>query len=643
MKYQLKFVKNFDSKKYPLLITSCFFLIIFYIQFFHHPYWIVGDYVLYSRLGEVILADGGKNVYIFNAPQSAGVFYAFLNSFTGDAFLNVKLISLLSGTGIVFFSYYIIRNIFSAKIALIGQLFVALSPRINSLSIQEVSEIIPIFLIFVSFYHITKKQLKLFNIIMIGTLLGFAFMFRYQSLIILLAIIVFLLIHDKKIRINLLYIVTLILVFIIAASPLFLYNYYTHGVLIDSNLNLSYFYNSKYKTPELIEEVKQKIVHKEPTAIFSSDPNLFLKNYFYNLFYHNPSRLFNFEHISNLSTIPPIPFLGLIPFFASLIYLIKIKLDKKNLIVLAGIFFGTLFSVYLLGDINIHFFALFIVPVISLVILNFKKIDNNLKPILIAPVIYFIFISVTPVTKPDHLLPSWVVFPALSSIFFIEVIPKIISKIKRISQITKTKNTTHLIPIILLLFVFVLTFGHSYKSTENYLYDVTYSGSIIDEFLKEFKQNEPRQPAGLEAKTIGGILSAQPGIKDSYVMGGIELYAYYANSKFFGASFQEGPENDTVENYITRKNWSDYELYIINQSSHPPIDITDINKPIPDYLIYSPSVGLLPLTQNKTHHNIPKILSDPTNPEIPDNFKVIYHSNKTGMIIYKIIHGDSNK
>jgi len=637
MKYQLKFVKNFDSKKYPLLITSCFFVIIFYVQFFHHPYWIVGDYVLYSRLGEDILAGYGKNVYIFNAPEAGPVFFAFLNSFTGDAFLNAKLISLLSGTGIVFFSYYIIRNIFSARIALVGQLFVALSPRINSLSIQEVNEIIPIFLIFISLYHITKKQLKLFNIIMIGTLVGFAFMFRYQSLLILLAIIVFLLIHNKKIRTNLLYIATVILVFIAAASPLFLYNYSTHGNLIDSNLNLSYFYNSKYKTPELIEEMEQKIVHKEPAAIFNVDPHLFLKNYFYNLFYHNPSRLFNFEHISNLSTIPPIPFLGLIPVFGGLIYLLKIKIDKKNLIVLAGTFFGTLFSVYLLGDIYIHFFALFIVPVISLVILNFKKIDNNLKPILIVPVIYFIFISITPVTKPDHLLPSWIIFPALSSIFFIEVIPKIISK-TRISQITKTKNKTYLIPIILLLFVFVLNFGHSYKSTENYLYDRIYSGSVIDEFFESFKQNEQRQPAGLETKTIGDILAAQPGIKDSYVMGGIELYAYYANSKFIPASFQEGPENDTIENYITRKNWSDYELYVTNQSGHPPIDIRDTNKPIPDYLIYSPDVGLLPLTQNKTQHNIPKILSDPTNPEIPDNFKVIYHSNKTGMIIYKIIH-----
>ena len=199
------------------------------------------------------------------------------------------------------------------------------------------------------------------------------------------------------------------------------------------------------------------------------------------------------------------------------------------------------------------------------------------------------------------------------------------------------------IPIILLILVFVINLGHSYKSTENYLYASPYSGSVVDEFFGVFNQNEPRQPSGLEIKKIGDILAAQPGIEDSYVMGGIELYAFYADSNFFGASFQEGPENDTVENYISRKNWSDYEIYIINQSGHPPIDIHDENKPLPDYLIYSPNVGLLPLTQNKTEHNIPKILSDPTHPEIPDNFKVIYHSNKTGMIIYKITHEDISR
>ena len=437
-KTKSKKIENFN--KYSALVTICFFLVITYVQFFHNPYWTDGDYLAYSNFGNNILAGNGKNVNIVNAGPGGPVFYAFLNSLTGDAFLNAKLISLLCGTGIVFFSYYIIRNIFSAKIALVGQLFVVFSPRIGILSVQTLNEIIPIFLIFISFYNITKKQLKFSNIIIAGILLGTAFMFRYQSLFVLAVILIFLLIHNRKIRINLLYAATVILFFTVAASPMFLYNYYTHGNIIDSNPNYEFLFKSKYKPSiEVIEELKQNIAQNEPTAIFS-DLNIFLKNYFYNLFYHNPDRLFYFTFISNLSTIPTIPFMGLIPVFGSLIYLLKIKLDKKTIITLIGTSSITALLVLLLGDIKIHFFALFIVPMISLVILNFKKIANNLKPILIAPGIYMVLISIIPVSKAEHLLQIWIVFPALSSIFLIEVIPKMISKIRRTSQI---KNENH--------------------------------------------------------------------------------------------------------------------------------------------------------------------------------------------------------
>lgn len=76
---------------------------------------------------------------------------------------------------------------------------------------------------------------------------------------------------------------------------------------------------------------------------------------------------------------------------------------------------------------------------IGLIVLNFKRIDNNLQPILIAPAIYMTFISIIPVSRPEHLFPIWIVFPTLSAVFFIEVIPKIISKTTKTTQITKQK------------------------------------------------------------------------------------------------------------------------------------------------------------------------------------------------------------
>lgn len=431
-KTESKKPRNFD--KYAIIITICFFLVVSFVTFYHHDYWIDGDYLLYSNLGHDILDGNGKNVKMLNAGPGGPVFYAFLDSLTGDALLNAKLISLLGGTGIVALSYLIIKNIFGSKIALVGQLFVVFSPRMDIISLQTLNEIIPIFLIFGSFFFITKNQLKLSPIIITGILLGIAFMFRYQSAFILVAFVIFLLIQNKKIRTNLLYATLLILLFTVAASPVLFYNYSTYGTILDSDPNFELMVKSKYKPPnEIIEEFKQKIANNEVSGGYN-DPNLFLKNYFYNLFNHNPNKLFSFDTISSLSPIPTIPFLGLILVFSALFYLLKIQLDRKNLMVLAGIFFGTLFSVLLFGDISIHFFALIILPIIGLTVLNFNKIDKNLLPVLIAPAVYLVLISIIPVSKPEHLLPIWIMIPALSSVFFIQVIPKMISKITNTSK-----------------------------------------------------------------------------------------------------------------------------------------------------------------------------------------------------------------
>ena len=102
--------------------------------------------IIFCTLGHDILDGNGKNVKMLNAGPGGPVFYAFLDSLTGNALLNAKLISLLGGTGIVALSYLIIKNIFGSKIALVGQLFVVFSPRIDIISLQTLNEIIPIFL-----------------------------------------------------------------------------------------------------------------------------------------------------------------------------------------------------------------------------------------------------------------------------------------------------------------------------------------------------------------------------------------------------------------------------------------------------------------------------------------------------------------
>ena len=88
---------------------------------------------------------------------------------------------------------------------------------------------------------------------------------------------------------------------------------------------------------------------------------------------------------------------------------------------------------------------------------------------------------------------------------------------------------------------------------------------------------------------IGDILSKQPNIENSYVMVPAHHYPYYIDGKTVYGEFSEGIPNDTFENYVTRKNWKDTEIFHSNLLSHP-IDRQNINNPKPDYLIYALNV-----------------------------------------------------
>ena len=126
---------------------------------------------------------------------------------------------------------------------------------------------------------------------------------------------------------------------------------------------------------------------------------------------------------------------------------------------------------------------------------------------------------------------------------------------------------------------------------------------------------------------IGEILSKEPDIENKIVMADNNNYAHYANSKYLWTQFNEGDENDTIESFIKRENWSNYEIKIANTVNIPP-DRNGIYDPIPDYLIYDGK--LKHITKNL------QILENPNDPRIPENFELIYRSDKTGIMIYKI-------
>src|SRR3989344_7981318 len=200
MSFQQKKSKIFTTTKYHLWITIGFFLITSYAAFFNHTYWTIFDQdgLIYLEGGKEILNGYGKNVQFLNAGPGGPVLFAALDSVFHDGFFAVKLVSVLSGTGIVFFSYYIIKNIFNSKIAIVGQLFVAFNPWFNVLSTQALIDLLPIFLSIVSLYFLTKENWKFYDLMIIGSVTGLAFMVRYQSILVLFTAIIVVLLSQKK-------------------------------------------------------------------------------------------------------------------------------------------------------------------------------------------------------------------------------------------------------------------------------------------------------------------------------------------------------------------------------------------------------------------------------------------------------------
>ena len=632
-----EFRKKIAIQKFPLLITFCFLIIVSYVAFFHHNFWIVdSDGIIYLTAGEQILNGDGKNVFLLNAPVGGPVFYAGINSVFNDGFFTMKLVSVLSATGMVFLSYNIMRNVFDSKIALAGQLLFAFFPWVGLFAIQAENEMFPLFLVMFSLYFITKKNLRIYEIIIIGSLIGIAFMFRAQPIIVLFTAIIYLLIRNSNIRVNLYHVGLILAFFIILSSPVIVYNYTVHGNLIDVDSNFYIAGHSKYQTPEWRDDVLRS-VGKGTLEGISVDFNLFLKNYFYNQFSSIPKNLFGFDSVVNSSLIPFIPGIGLIPVLGGVVYILKIKPNKINSIILVSISSLTTFLIFLVGNFDTHFFAIVIMPLLILGIINLRNANRNFTPLLILPVVFTITLSIIHLRAPEHFLLILISIIAISAIFIMEVIPKIIS-IKSKNYNNLFSGNVKIAMIIIISLILVGNLGYSYTT-----FKISSSGipfTNIQDEISFISQNNQIEQFGLHWQPLIDELKKQPSIDQSVIMTRYFYLPYHIQSKSVFATFNEGPENDSVENYILRKNWSDIELMYSNAHSKP-IDRHNITNPIPDYIIYTPQKVVIVEHgwQPPDQLEYLKILLHPNNKEIPSNFELIYQSDlPQKVIVYKINH-----
>ena len=239
--------------------------------------------------------------------------------------------------------------------------------------------------------------------------------------------------------------------------------------------------------------------------------------------------------------------------------------------------------------------------------------------------------AVIPVGRAEYFFSAWIIFPVLTSLFFLELIPRITVRKNESKQISlKHSSLVKTIIIISIILLLCVNLSFSFKFMNMIEYgDKSYDG-IVDEIKKIFDYKKPDLHIGTEVKRIGEILSQQPNIENSYVMGNDWAMINYSNSKLLFGNFVEGDEKESLRSYITRENWSEIDIYISNILSIPS-DRNDIYKPVPDYLIYTPSVLI------ESPENL-KILENPNDPRVKSYLELLYKS-KLGTLVYKINHG----
>ena len=607
-------------KKFSIIITVIFFVISGSVAFLVDNPTADSDLLFYYYSGQQIISGDGENVQIFNAPVGWPILLASFDTIIGDPFTTGKIFSLIFSTGIVFISYFIIRNVFGQKIALLGQTIIAVSPLLHVESIITHSEMLPVFLIFISFYFITKKKLSQKHIILCGISLGLSFMLRPQSLFIGFGILIFILSSIKKEKKR--FVFYLIVSFLIIISPLLLYNIATTGNILDTTPDFYVTYDSSTSDHISKESSRENILNE--SGIIDSIFNFknISKNYFENLLYANPHLFLNLgSGYNNFSTIPFIPFNGIIFVLGGMFGILVHYLTKKYILALCGLSLSLAIFLIITNMIHIYFLLPIILPLVIMGIFTFKKINSNVRPLLIIPLFFLLPISIVSISGAQDLFAILIIPATFSAYFILNIIPKIIIKIQNCLKIDSNKITNLSLAVIIFMII-SCNLVSSFMIEEHILFGIPVD---YHNLLSIDKNHELK---ALEYKEIGEILSTEPDIQNKIIMANSVNYAHYAKSKFMFTNFSEGKDSDSVYSFIFRENWSDYDTKLSNVLSIPR-DRYGLDEHIPDYLIYS--------INSENNKNL-QILNNHNNPKIPKNFELFYISNNGGTMIYKINH-----
>ena len=613
----IKLVRKDFVNSTSIIVVIIFFICTSYVTFIIDNPSLDHLIIDYYYAGQQTLYGDRESVYLASTPIGWSVLLASADSIVNDVFITAKLFSVVFATGILVLSFFIIRNVFDKKLALLVQTIIAVTPFFHVEAILTHSEMLPVFLIFLSFYFITKKKLSGRDLILCGVFLGLASMLRYQAILVAISCLPFFLIQYKKIHLSK---TLLFLIFFIAAfSPLLIYNFITFGTFIESDPSL-YFtaFDQVTEDPEWEKTFAERSTGVNTNMLFEVDKN-FIENYFHNLFVSNPHRMFQFTHdIQNWSPIPFFQYIGIPIILGGAIAVFNRHIEKKEIIFLVTISFIILIFLIMSGYTE-YFFASIIIPVLVLGIRSIKQIEQNVLPLLIIPVCFFIMISIITIKHPFDLFGILLIPATLTALFIVKGIPKII-QFKQLPD--KKTNYIKIIMIFIISIIIISNLIYSYELQAALLFNDNFDWKDI------FRNHNYQLSTAYEIKEIGEMLSMEPNIENKYIMTDGNAFAYYANSKYVFVRFDEGPQDATIMEYVTREGWSDFELAFSNIESIPN-DRYNIYNPVPDYLIYLDKQNKIPSL---------RVLQNPDDPNIPKNFELLYENDKSGIFVYKIEH-----
>ena len=191
-------------------------------------------------------------------------------------------------------------------------------------------------------------------------------------------------------------------------------------------------------------------------------------------------------------------------------------------------------------------------------------------------------------------------------------------------------------------FTFMLTLSTFYQNENS----TDSKFDILDSFISgELKNSEE------DIRKIIQLLKQDENIEDKFIMTSSKTYPYHTNSKLIFAQFTEGTPNGTIKDFITKKNWSDYELRFSAHNSIPFVPKAGMQKmwpfynnmdviQTPDYIIYSYSniIDDPNTTWYKDDDSHIIILQNPENPDIPKFLNSIFLSTggNGGIVVYEV-------